>query len=123
LDGKVEDIEDAAQGGQYVTVNGVKHYVPAGHPVEVKIGDTVEAGDFLSEGLGDAEDVVKHKGLGAGRLYYANRLYKILEDSGAKNDRRSIEVLARGALRHVRITDDQGYGNYLPDDIVDYNTL
>jgi hypothetical protein len=67
--------------------------------------------------------VVKHKGLGAGRLYYANRLYKILEDSGAKNDRRSIEVLARGALRHVRITDDQGYGNYLPDDIVDYNTL
>lgn len=123
LDGKVEDIEDAAQGGQYVTVNGVKHYVPAGHPVEVKIGDTVEAGDFLSEGLGDAEDVVKHKGLGAGRLYYANRLYKILEDSGAKNDRRSIEVLARGALRHVRITDDNGYGNYLPDDIVDYNTL
>lgn len=123
LDGKVEDIEDAAQGGQYVTVNGVKHYVPAGHPVEVKIGDTVEAGDFLSEGLGDAEDVVKHKGLGAGRLYYANRLYKILEDSGAKNDRRSIEVLARGALRHVRITDDNGYGNYLPDDVVDYNTL
>lgn len=123
LDGKVEDIEDAAQGGQYVTVSGVKHYVPAGHPVEVKIGDTVEAGDFLSEGLGDAEDVVKHKGLGAGRLYYANRLYKILEDSGAKNDRRSIEVLARGALRHVRITDDQGYGNYLPDDVVDYNTL
>ena len=123
LDGKVEDIEDAAQGGQYVTVSGVKHYVPAGHPVEVKIGDTVEAGDFLSEGLGDAEDVVKHKGLGAGRLYYANRLYKILEDSGAKNDRRSIEVLARGALRHVRITDDNGYGNYLPDDVVDYNTL
>lgn len=123
LDGKVENIEDAAQGGQYVTVNGVQHYVPAGHPVEVKVGDTVEAGDFLSEGLGDAEDVVKHKGLGAGRLYYANRLYKILEDSGAKNDRRSIEVLARGALRHVRITDDNGYGNYLPDDVVDYNTL
>ena len=123
LDGKVESIEDAAQGGQYVTVGGVQHYVPAGHPVEVKVGDTVEAGDFLSEGLGDAEDVVKHKGLGAGRLYYANRLYKILEDSGAKNDRRSIEVLARGALRHVRITDDNGYGNYLPDDVVDYNTL
>lgn len=123
LDGKVENIEDAAQGGQYVTVGGVQHYVPAGHPVEVKVGDTVEAGDFLSEGLGDAEDVVKHKGLGAGRLYYANRLYKILEDSGAKNDRRSIEVLARGALRHVRITDDNGYGNYLPDDVVDYNTL
>lgn len=123
LDGRVEDIQDAAQGGKYVTVGGVKHYIPAGHPVEVKTGDTVEAGDFLSEGLGDAEDVVRHKGLGAGRLYYANRLHKILADSGAKNDKRSIEILARGALRHVRITDDDGYGQYLPDDIVDYNVL
>lgn len=123
LDGKVENIEDAAQGGQYVTVSGTRHYVPAGHPVEVKVGDIVEQGDFLSEGLGDAEDIVKYKGLGAGRLYYANRLHQILADSGAKNDRRSIEVLARGALRHVRITDDNGYGNYLPDDVVDYNVL
>lgn len=123
VDGKVEDIQEAAQGGTYITVNGVKHYAPAGHPAEVSIGDTVEAGDFLSEGLGDAEDVVKYKGLGAGRLYYANRLHKILADSGAKNDKRSIEVLARGALRHVRIVNDDGYGNYLPDDIVDYNTL
>lgn len=123
LDGRVEDIQDAAQGGKYVTVGGVKHYIPAGHPVEVKTGDTVEAGDFLSEGLGDAEDIVRHKGLGAGRLYYANRLHKILADSGAKNDKRSIEILARGALRHVRITDDDGYGQYLPDDVVDYNIL
>jgi hypothetical protein len=73
--------------------------------------------------LGDAEEIVKYKGLGAGRLYYADRLHKILADSGAKNDRRSIEVLARGALRHVRISDDNGYGNYLPDDVVDYNVL
>lgn len=123
LDGTVEDIQEAAQGGYYVTIGKKKHYVPAGHPVEVKVGQTVEAGDFLSEGLGDAEDVVKYKGLGVGRLYYANRLHQILADSGAKSDKRSIEVLARGALRHVRITDDDGLGAYLPDDIIDYNHL
>ena len=123
LDGIVEDVAEAPQGGFYVTVSGKKHYVPAGHDVEVKVGDEVEAGDFLSEGLGDPEDIVKHKGLGAGRLYYANRLNQILADSGAKNDKRSTEILARGALRHVRVTEDTGYGNYLPDDIVDYNTL
>lgn len=122
-DGVVEDIQEASQGGNYITINGVKHYAPAGHPVEVKVGDTVEAGDFLSEGLGDAEDVVKYKGLGAGRLYYANRLNQILADSGAKSDKRSTEVLARGALRHVRIVNDEGFGNYLPDDVVDYNVL
>lgn len=123
LDGTVEDVHEAPQGGHYVVVSGTKHYVPAGHDVEVKPGDKVEAGDFLSEGLGDPEDIVRHKGLGAGRLYYANRLNQILADSGAKNDKRSTEILARGALRHVRIIDDTGYGQYLPDDIVDYNTL
>ena len=123
LDGTVEDVHEAPQGGHYVVVSGKQHYVPAGHDVEVKPGDTVEAGDFLSEGLGDPEDIIRHKGLGAGRLYYANRLNQILADSGAKNDKRSTEILARGALRHVRIIDDTGYGQYLPDDIVDYNTL
>lgn len=123
LDGTVEDVHEAPQGGHYVVVSGTQHYVPAGHDVEVKPGDTVEAGDFLSEGLGDPEDIIRHKGLGAGRLYYANRLNQILADSGAKNDKRSTEILARGALRHVRIIDDTGYGQYLPDDIVDYNTL
>lgn len=123
VDGRVESIEDAPQGGKYITVAGERHYVPAGHDPEVEVGQTVEAGDFLSEGLGDAEDVVKYKGLGAGRLYYATRLHKMLKDSGTGSDKRLTEVLARAAIRHVRIKSDEGYGNYLPDDIVDYSTL
>lgn len=123
LDGKVENIEEAPQGGYYVTINGQKHYTPQGHDLEVKVGDKVEAGDQLSEGLVDAEDVVKYKGLGAGRRYYAERLNKMLADSGAPSDKRNTEILARGALRHVRVTDLEGMGDYLPDDIVDYNSL
>lgn len=122
-DGRVEAVEKAPQGGSYVTVDGEKHYVPAGHDVEVKPGDLVEAGDQLAEGLVDAEDIVRLKGLGAGRKYYANRLNKILEDSGAKTDKRNTEILARAAIRHVRITNNDGLGNYLPDDVVDYNAL
>lgn len=123
LDGKVEAIEEAEQGGTYITVNGRRHYVQAGHEPEVKVGDTVEAGDFLSEGLPDVEDVVRLKGLGAGRKLYADRLNQILSDSGAATDPRNTEVLARGALRHVRITSPDGFGNYLPDDLVDYDAI
>ena len=123
LDGKVENIEEAPQGGYYVTINGQKHYTPQGHDLEVKVGDKVEAGDQLSEGLVDAEDIVKYKGLGEGRRYYAERLNKMLADSGAPSDKRNTEILARGALRHVRVTDLEGMGEYLPDDIVDYNSL
>ena len=122
-DGRVDNVEEAPQGGSYVTVDGEKHYIPAGHEVEVKPGDMVEAGDQLAEGLVDAEDIVRLKGLGAGRKYYANRLNKILEDSGAKTDKRNTEILARAAIRHVRITSNEGLGNYLPDDVVDYNAL
>lgn len=123
VDGKVEKVEEAPQGGMYVTVEGRKHYVPSGHDVEVKPGDVVEAGDFLSEGLGDAEDIIRLKGLGAGRKYYADRLNRILKDSGTWTDPRNTEILARAAVRHVRITNDEGLGHYLPDDIVDYSAL
>lgn len=121
--GKVEAIEEAEQGGTYITVNGKKHYVQHGHAPEVKIGDEVEEGDFLSEGLPDVEDVVRLKGLGAGRKLYADRLNRILEDSGTPTDPRNTEILARGALRHVRVTSPDGFGNYLPDDVIDYDAV
>lgn len=121
LDGKVTSVEEAPQGGMFVTVGDKKHYVLPGHEVYVKPGDTVEAGDQLAEGLIDPEDIVRLKGLGEGQLYYAERLHQMLQDSGAGTDRRNTEVLARGAIRHIKITDPEGMGSYLPDDVVDYN--
>lgn len=121
LDGKVTSVEEAPQGGMFVTVGDKKHYVLPGHEVYVKPGDTVEAGDQLAEGLVDPEDIVRLKGLGEGKLYYAERLHQMLQDSGAGTDRRNTEVLARGAIRHIKITDPEGMGSYLSDDVVDYN--
>lgn len=123
VDGKVEKIEEAPQGGMYVTIKGKKHYILPGHEVEVKEGQELEAGDQLAEGLVDPEDIVKYKGLGEGRKYWAERLGKILEDSGTPSDKRNLEVLARAAIRHVRVTNQDGMGDYLPDDIIDYNAL
>lgn len=121
--GKVTNVEEAPQGGMFVTVGDKKHYVLPGHEVYVKSGDAVEAGDQIAEGLVDPEDIVRLKGLGEGRLYYAERLNQMLADSGAGTDKRNTEVLARGVLRHVRVTDPEGVGSYLPDDLVDYNAL
>lgn len=123
LDGKVTSVEEAPQGGMFVTVDDKKHYVLPGHEIYVKPGDTVEAGDQLAEGLIDPEDIVRLKGLGEGKLYYAERLHQMLQDSGAGTDRRNTEVLARGAIRHIKITDPDGMGSYLPDDVVDYNAV
>lgn len=122
-DGTVTDIIDAPQGGKYVIIGQKKNYVPHGYPVTVSIGDTVEAGDALSEGIVDPGDVVKFKGLGQGRLYWADRLKDALDASGMKAMRVNTEILARNAIDHVEVDDPEGAGDALPGDVVSYNKL
>lgn len=124
IDGTVSSIMDAPQGGFYITVNNEPHYVPPGYPAIVKVGDKVEAGDIMTQGLPDPGDVVDYKGLGAGRKYYADKLKELLDDSGMEADRRNTELMARAALDHVQITgvpDDES--GYIPDDVISYSSL
>lgn len=121
--GLVESVRDAPQGGKFVTVEGHEHFALPGMDLLVKPGDHVERGDQLSGGLMNPSDVVETRGLGDGRRYYADRLKTILDDSGHRADRRNTEVLARGALRHVRIDDADEDESWLPDDLVDYNKV
>lgn len=123
VSGRVSGIEDAPQGGQYIIVDGKKHYTLPGFIPLVKPGDVVERGDALSDGLLNPREVIKHRGLGEGRRYYARRLKQLLDDSGQKANLRDTEVIARGALDAVQITDDSGFGDYLPDSVVSYNEL
>lgn len=122
-DGKVERIEEAPQGGSYVIVSGEKHYVAPGYPITAKPGDTVEAGDQLADGLVDPSDVVRLRGIGEARRYYATRFKKILDDSGMKADLRNTEIMARAALDHVSIDDTEGPAGYLPGDVASYNKV
>lgn len=122
-DGMVEDVRDAPQGGKYIRVGENEHYVLPGFEPTVKPGDKVEAGDALSGGLINPSDIVELRGLGEGRRYYSDRLKKILDDSGVPADARNTEVLARAALRHIRIEDAAEDAPWLPDDLVDYRRV
>jgi DNA-directed RNA polymerase subunit beta' len=119
-DGRVDNIREAPQGGQYVTINGEDHYVAPDRFINVKKGQTLEAGDPLTDGLQDPEDVMKYKGLGAARSYWAETMAKISKASGAGADRRVFETLARSAVDHVDLDDPIEEG-FLPDDRVRYS--
>jgi DNA-directed RNA polymerase subunit beta' len=122
--GKVDSIEDAPQGGKYVTIGENKHYLLPDFAPLVKVGDTVEAGTPLSEGVADVADVVRLRGLGEGRRYYVDRLKQAMEESGAGHPSKlNLELIARGTLDHVKIDDPDGLGGYLPDDVVSYGTM
>lgn len=120
VDGKVDSIRPAPQGGIYVLVGDQEHYVLPGYEISVKVGDTVEAGQQLSEGIGDPADVVRLRGLGEGRRYYAERFNQLLAESGMPTDMRNTELAARSALDHVRLTATDPGDDTLPDDIVSY---
>lgn len=121
-DGKVTDIAVAPQGGHYVHVNDQSHYVPPALQVSVRKGGRVEAGDLLSTGIPKPDEVVKHKGLGAGRRYLADALYDVYSGSGINLDKRHLELLAKTDLNYVRIMDqDSGDLDVMRGDVVNYN--
>ncbi len=121
VDGLVTDITAAPQGGYYVTINGHKHYVGHGFHLKVKRGDTVEAGDMISDGMPNPAEIVKHKGIGDGRVYFVQAFRNALESMGTPGHRRNIELLARGLINHVRLSEE--VGDYVPDDVMPYHVL
>jgi len=121
IDGRVGAIEKAPTGGYRVRIGDREHFVAAGFDVKVKVGDTIEAGDVLSDGLPNPSEVVVHKGIGAGRRYFIDAFTKSFRDSGMGAHRRNVELIARGLIDHIEITDETE--GYLPGDIVPYSNF
>lgn len=116
-------LEDAPQGGHYVRIGKSSHYVPQHLDLKVKNGQHVERGEQLSDGIVRPDDVVHTRGLGEGRRYYATRLKQMLDEGGTAASSRQTEIVARGAVNHVRLRDADDFKGYLPDDAVRYNDM
>ncbi|RTL07597.1 hypothetical protein EKK58_00050 [Candidatus Dependentiae bacterium] len=123
-DGKVDLIRPAPQGGHYIHIAKDEYYVPTGFGIKVKVGDTVEAGDILSEGIVNPSDMVRLKGIGEGRRYFAHAMKKAFDDSGMGGiNHRNFEVLSKSMIDHVRVTSNDGLGDHLPGEIISYQSV
>ena len=121
VDGTVQRVEEAPAGGHHVTINDEEHYDADGFGLKIKKGDEVEAGDVLSEGVPNPATIVKYKGVGEGRRYFVNEFKQAMGSSGMRGHRRNIELLARGLINHVQMTEETD--EHAPDDIVPYSTF
>lgn len=128
-DGQVTEIRKAPQGGHYIIIKNLKgkseeYYIPEGLDVKVQLLQHVESGDILSEGIINPAEVVKYKGIGEGRRYFAQALKEAFENSGLGGvNRRNFELIAKSVIDHVKITDNEGIGDYLPGSIVSYHAI
>ena len=120
-DGVVQKIVPAIGGGSIITVSGKEHYAPAGINVKVKPGQSVEAGDVLTEGLPNPNKVVEHKGIGEGRRYFVSAFYNAMKNAGLPVHRRNVEIITRGLIDHVEL--DEEIEDFVPGDIVSYQQL
>ena len=121
VDGRVQKIEDAPAGGKYVFINDKPQYVGSGFDLKVKPGDDVEAGDIISDGMPNPSIITEHKGIGEGRKYFVKAFRDSMGSMGLRSHRRNIELIGRGLIDHVRMTEE--YGDHVPDDVIPYSTL
>ena len=121
VDGKVDSVEDAPQGGTYVTVGQEQHYVPDTQQVTVKPGQTLEAGDMLSDGIPNPRELIKHKGIGEGARQLTFAIRDGVNSSGAYANRRNVELVVRGLANRVKMTDE--YGDHVVGDVVPYTSI
>lgn len=121
VDGKVTSVKPAPAGGTFVYVNSEEHYVPRGTAVTAKPGDTVYAGDMLSDGIPNPAELVQYKGIGEGRRYFVDKYREILERNKASVHRRNLEIVARGFVNRVVIDKPEGYHGYIYGDVVPYD--
>jgi len=123
LDGIVGKVETAPQGGNYVYVDQEKYYVPVDQAVTVKPGQKLEAGDALSDGIINPKDLAEFKGIGEARRRFVQQFKSAMQENGLPIHRRNVEVVARGLVNQVEITDPDVLPGLYPEDIVSYDYL
>lgn len=128
-DGVVHEVRKAPQGGHYVAIkhenNKIEeHYVHPDLNVFAVPGQKVEAGDVLSDGIPNPAKIVKYKGIGEGRVYFSKAIKDTFENSQLGDiNKRNFDIVSKGLVTHVKISNPKGLGDYLPDSIVNYHSI
>jgi DNA-directed RNA polymerase subunit beta' len=132
LDGGVElHVEES--GARKLKVASVEvitdeYPLPKGSQIQVRdgdhvesdqqVGDHVRAGQPLTTGLIDPQDVLRILGREAVHMYLVKEVQKVYRSTGVYINDKHIEIIVRQMLRRVRI-DEPGDTDLLPNDLVD----
>ncbi|MFC1944416.1 DNA-directed RNA polymerase subunit beta' [Chloroflexota bacterium] len=95
-----------------------EYLVPPAAAILVENGAKVKAGDKLTEGSTDPQDILRIRGREAMQQYLVDEVQRVYRSQGVTINDRHIEVIVRQMLRKVRI-DFTGDSGLLPGELVD----
>lgn len=105
----------------YVTYKEMEereYIVSQGSRFLVKSGETVRAGDQLTEGSLNPQEILRIEGADAVKRYLVNAVQKVYRAQGVTIHDKHIEIIVSQMLRRVRI-DSTGDTGILPGELVD----
>jgi DNA-directed RNA polymerase subunit beta' len=95
-----------------------EYVVPFTASIRIEKGAHVKAGDQLTEGHVNPQDILRIKGREAAQRYLVDEIQKVYRSQGVNINDKHIEVIARRMLQKVRV-DTPGDTELLPGDLVD----
>ena len=97
--------------------------IPFGSRLKVSNGDTIEAGDEITEGSVNPHDVLRIKGINGVKNYLLSEVQKVYRLQGVDINDKHLEVVVRQMTRKVKV-EESGDTELLPGtmiDIFDFN--
>lgn len=95
-----------------------EYVVPFTASIRVANGSTVKAGDQLTEGHVNPQDILRIRGREAVQRYLVDEIQKVYRSQGVTINDKHIECVVRRMLQKVRV-DSPGDTELLPGDLVD----
>ncbi len=99
-----------------------EYTIPFGTRISVNTGDTVKAGDKLTDGAINPHDILRVCGLKDTQRYLVYEVQKVYKSQGVEINDKHIEVMVRQMLHKVKI-EDSGTTDFLPGEFVDINVF
>ncbi len=81
------------------------YQIPFGSTLRVSAGDTVQAGEELTEGTLNPHDVLRVRGVDAVYAYIIQEVQKVYRQQGVDINDKHIEVIVRQMMRKVKVED------------------
>ncbi len=95
-----------------------EYRVPSASRIRVENGQTVAAGDQLTEGHKSPEEVLRIQGREAVQRYLVDEVQEVYRSQGVNINDKHIEIIVRQMLRKLRV-DAPGDSDLLPGELVD----